>query len=291
MKILIIKTGAAGDVLRTTPLLSYFKNDEVHWLTSDKNICLAGGNKILTDGTKIDDHYDWVINMEENPSTFECTEEIAASRHTGPYRGKDGKVYYQPCPNKWFDMSRISSLGKEKADQLKWENRLTYQQMLFEMIGAEFKYEPYMVPTYNPMNSICKGDVGVIFSDDSVWPTKNWAYLKHTAEWLADAGYVVNMLKRRETISQHIADICSHRVIICGDSLPMHICIAHKIPCVALFTCTSPWEIETYGVVHKVVSPKLQEHYYKTGYNEDVARSIDREVVIAAVQERFNYAD
>jgi heptosyltransferase II len=287
MKVLIIKTGAAGDVLRSTPLLDHFKNDEVHWLTSPRNVCLAGGNKILTDGTKIDDHYDWVINLEEDPAIFDCVNEIAASRHTGPYTGKDGVVYYQPCPNKWFDMSRISRYGIDKANQLKLNNRFTYQRMLFEMIDVEFNYHPYIKPAYNPSDAVCEGDIGVVVSDDSVWPTKNWAKMEQTVHWLRDMGYAVNMLQRRDTITEHIADICAHKVIICGDSLPMHICIAHKIPCVALFNCTSPWEIESYGVVTKIVSPMLEQHYYQKGYNEVVALSIPEEEVIQAVQKRL----
>lgn len=285
MKILIIKTGAAGDVLRTTPLLEEFKGQEVHWFCSEKNACLAGG-KVITDPRIVDNHYDWIINLEEKPSEFDFINELAAGRHDGPYTSPNG-VVYQPCPNKWFDMSRISSKGKEVADKLKWENKQTYQELLFEMLGLEFKGQRYIKPAYNPLHNLCEGDVGIVISDDSVWPTKNWAYMNHTANWLRDAGYAVNMLKRRDTISEHIADICAHKVIICGDSLPMHICIAHRIPCVALFTCTSPWEIESYGVVTKIVSPKLNEHYYQQGYNEAVAQSIKVEDVVQAVIERL----
>jgi heptosyltransferase-2 len=106
---------------------------------------------------------------------------------------------------------------------------------------------------------------------------------------LIDSGYDVNFLKRRDTIPQYIADITGHKIIVCGDSLPMHICIAYKIPCVALFTCTSPWEIEGYGILNKIVSPKLHEHYYKQPYNEEIAKSIKLETVTQAVIEKLNY--
>jgi hypothetical protein len=32
-------------------------------------------------------------------------------------------------------MSLISKYGKEKADLLKWKNRKSYQEILFEMLG------------------------------------------------------------------------------------------------------------------------------------------------------------
>lgn len=287
MKILLIKTGAAGDVLRTTFLLDFFRNDEIHWYCTEKNSCLAGG-KVITKPEEADDHYDWVINLEENPTDFDFINELSAHQHTGPYTSPGG-VVYQPCPNVWFDMSRVSRFGKETADRLKWFNRKSYQELIAEMLGKTFAGQFYKPVVYNPLHSLCKGDVGVVISDDSVWPTKNCANVGPAADWLKDAGYVVNMLKRRDTISEHVADICAHKVIICADSLPMHICIAHKIPCVALFTCTSPWEIETYGIVNKVVSPMLQDHFYKTGYNEAVASSISKEEIIKAVQERMNY--
>jgi hypothetical protein len=38
-------------------------------------------------------------------------------------------------------MNLISKYGKEKADLLKWKNRKSYQEILFEMLGEEFKGE------------------------------------------------------------------------------------------------------------------------------------------------------
>lgn len=289
MKILIIKTGASGDVMRATILLELFKDDEIHWYTTERNACLVSGSRVITKPEEADNHYDWVINLEEDPAIFDFINELSANRHTGPYTGKDGVVYYQPVPNDWFDMSRISRFSAEKANQLKLENRKTYQEMLCQMLGKTFNGERYYAPKYDVKDRELKGKIGMVISDLSHWPTKNWAYMKLLGDWLTDVGYDVNFLKRRDTIQQYIADITGHEVIVCGDSLPMHICIAHKIPCVTLFTCTSPWEIEGYGVLNKVVSPKLHEHYYKQEYNEAVAKSIESETVVAAIMERLSH--
>jgi len=40
-------------------------------------------------------------------------------------------------------MSLIYKYSKEKADLLKWKNRKTYQEILFEMIDKKFKGEGY----------------------------------------------------------------------------------------------------------------------------------------------------
>jgi ADP-heptose:LPS heptosyltransferase len=46
MKILIIKLGATGDVVRTSTLLHVLES-EIHWLTSDSNtVMLSGLEKI-----------------------------------------------------------------------------------------------------------------------------------------------------------------------------------------------------------------------------------------------------
>ena len=49
--------------------------------------------------------------------------------------------------------------------------------------------------------------------------------------------------------------------------------------CVTLFTCTSPWEIYDYGIQKKIVSPLLEEFFYKRGYDERATTAITVEEV------------
>jgi hypothetical protein len=51
------------------------------------------------------------------------------------YDFESNKLSYTDESKEWYDMSLISKYGKEKADLLKWENRKTYQEILFSMIG------------------------------------------------------------------------------------------------------------------------------------------------------------
>ena len=48
----------------------------------------------------------------------------------------------------------------------------------------------------------------------------------------------------------------------------MHFALGTGTPCVSIFTCTSPWEIYDYGIQKKIVSPLLEEFFYKRGYDE-----------------------
>ena len=75
-----------------------------------------------------------------------------------------------------------------------------------------------------------------------------------------------------------------------GDSLPMHFALGTRTPCVTLFTCTSPWEIYGYGVQEKIVSPLLEEFFYKRGYDERATTGISVDEVFNAVMAQFESA-
>jgi hypothetical protein len=52
---------------------------------------------------------------------------------------------------------------------------------------------------------------------------------------------------------------------------------------VTLFTCTSPWEIYDYGLQKKIVSPLLEEFFYKRGYDERATTAISMDQVFDAI--------
>ena len=65
-----------------------------------------------------------------------------------------------------------------------------------------------------------------------------------------------------------------------GDSLPMHFALGTETHCVTLFTCTSPWEIHDYGLQTKLISPLLQEFFYKRGFDKRATTAIGVEEVL-----------
>jgi ADP-heptose:LPS heptosyltransferase len=93
----------------------------------------------------------------------------------------------------------------------------------------------------------------------------------------------VNVLAERRSLLEHLADVRNHRCLVGGDSLPMHFALGTRTPCVTLFTCTSPWEIYDYGTQKKIVSPLLDEFFYKRGYDERATRTITVDKVLDAV--------
>ena len=129
------------------------------------------------------------------------------------------------------------------------------------------------------------GDVAIASESGPVWPMKKWAHYEVLKRELEAHGLKVNFLPKRPTLLEHLADIRGHRCLVSGDSLPMHLAIGSGIPCVALFNCTSPWEIHDYGILTKLISPLLGEFFYKRGFDPRATTAIDLESALDATLE------
>jgi hypothetical protein len=62
----------------------------------------------------------------------------------------------------------------------------------------------------------------------------------------------------------------------------MHLALGSGVRCVSIFTCTSPWEIHGYGLQTQIVSPLLEEFFYKRGFDERATTAISLEEVLTA---------
>jgi ADP-heptose:LPS heptosyltransferase len=287
VKILIVKLGATGDVVRTTPLLERF-GEEVIWLTEPKNTILLDG---IREGLHCftweeresvpDVEYDLIINLEDTLEVAHYLSGLKASQRFGAYPGADGHLRYTEDSHRWFDLSLISSHGREEADRLKLLNRRTYQDLVFDGLGLQFAGEKYLLP--EPTETSLSGDVAIAADSGPVWPMKKWAYYADLKKELEDRGLKVNVLPKRSSLLEHLADVRNHRCLVGGDSLPMHFALGTETRCVSLFTCTSPWEIYEYGLQTKIVSPLLEEFFYQRGYDARATTAITVDEVLEAV--------
>jgi heptosyltransferase-2 len=77
-----------------------------------------------------------------------------------------------------------------------------------------------------------------------------------------------------------LVDIC--KAIVCSDSFALHISLALKKPTICLFFCTSPDEIEDYGLLKKLVSPMLREFFPEKmdKYDEKLVNSVSADEVL-----------
>jgi heptosyltransferase-2 len=287
MNTLIMKLGATGDVVRTTPLLSRLPG-QVVWVTAAKNVPLLRGLReglicvSWEDRTKLPDvTYDLVINLEDTLDVAEFVKSVPHRQLFGAYADDQNVLRYTDDSKRWFDLSLISRHGRAEADRLKFLNRHTYQELIFEGLKLSFKGDKYLLP--RETQTSLSGDIAISPEAGPVWPMKNWAYYPQLQRELEERGLVVNILPTRKTLLEHLADVRNHRCLVAGDSLPMHFALGSGVRTVTLFTCTSPWEIYDYGILTKIVSPLLGEFFYKRGMDRRATTVISVEEVLGAV--------
>jgi heptosyltransferase-2 len=292
MNVLIVKLGATGDVVRTTPLLRRLSGS-VTWITAAKNGVLVDG---LSDNLRhfsweararaLDIPYDLAINLEDTLEAAMFLKTVRPAEIFGAYSDSSQRLRYTNNSKCWFDLSLISSYRRQEADRLKLLNRQTYQELIFSGLGFHFSGETYLLP--EPIETGLSGDVAIAADAGPIWPMKRWAYYGELIWRLKDQGLIVNVLPKRSSLLEHLSDVRNHCCLVGGDSLPMHFALGTRTRCVTLFTCTSPWEIYEYGVQMKIVSPRLKEFFYKRSYDERATKAITLDEVFGAVMAQLD---
>ncbi|OGB87787.1 hypothetical protein A3H38_03140 [candidate division WOR-1 bacterium RIFCSPLOWO2_02_FULL_46_20] len=291
MKILIIKTGAVGDVLRTTSILpglrQKYPSVSIDWLTSTMAKELLINNLLINriyvwEKREELGAYDLIIALEDDLASRQFASSLNSKWIIGAY----DKTY---TPAAWFDMSAISRFGIEQANELKKKNRKTFQRHMAELLGI--KVGPYIFKLtdeeveygqkYVRKLGVGVGDriLGINTGAGQRWQMKSLSVEK-TIE-------LVNRLKkalgltsiilgggeeqeRNEIICKetgmpnggihslrHFAAVINQcHGLVTSDSLAMHFGIALAKKIVAFFGPTSPSEIELYGLGTKMY-PKI----------------------------------
>ncbi len=146
MKILIIKFGALGDVVRTAYILPglhrKYNNPAVTWLTSPGSFELLRFNPYISDiatpefrlARVCETKFDLVISLDDEADILKYIDGLKFRDLIGAYL-QDGVAQYTASAAAWFDMGLISRFGKEKADALKKENKREHNQIFADMFG------------------------------------------------------------------------------------------------------------------------------------------------------------
>jgi len=288
-KILLIKVGALGDVLRTTPLLRRLRG-EVSWVTGAPALPLLAGNPRVSRAVPIEkaaplarEAFDWVINLDEERAACALAAKVKARRKTGALLGPSG-FSYCAASAPWFDMSLISRLGRQAADRLKYANRRTCQSFLFEACGLKFNNEGYMMPLapLSPPGPL----VAIEERTGARWPLKRWPGCRELARLLGRRGIPFFFLRSRPRLLDYLRDINRCSVLVSGDTLAMHAALGLGKRAVAVFNCTSPREICGYGRLRKLAHPELRALFYSRkrpgpGFPHIPAKTVLKEVLYA----------
>ena len=289
-KILLIKTGAAGDVVRTTTLLNVLQG-AVTWVIDGRYAPLLPEHHpaleriiALEDAAFLKtEQFDLTISLEEDPACAQLATDVRTRQLIGVYATADGITYTEEVKG-WFDMSLISKLGRTAANEAKAANTHTFQYWLFQMLSLPFKGEPYQV--YRNKDILpTKDTIGIETRCGLRWPNKAWGGYEAFTQKLSDAGYAVKVLGQRQHLRQYLDDIAACSYLLSGDTLAMHVALAYGIPTLAIFNCTSPVEIYDYNLLEKAVSPLLNKAYYGRDYLPEVVNSLSVEQVWSLFQQ------
>src|SRR5215472_11129505 len=100
MRLLIVKLGATGDVVRTTPILTRFSG-EVTWITAAKNVVFVQGIRNGLRGLSWeqreqarDQRYDLVVNLEDDLESAQFLKTIEHSQLFGAYADDVNRLRY-----------------------------------------------------------------------------------------------------------------------------------------------------------------------------------------------------
>ncbi len=213
-RILIIKLGAMGDVLRTTFILEglkeKYKNSTIDWLVDKKNAEVLIGNEFIDIIIPNDDNifeflaankYDIVINLDLSPESLSFTKVVFANKKIGYFLDdKRNIVGTNDYAKKWLLTSAY--------DELKKANTKTYQYWMSKIL--ELKKDDYeiVVPISKQAKlkstkfavsvKLSKKDkvIGINPSAGKRWVMKKWRIDKYIKliKILSQKGYKILLL-------------------------------------------------------------------------------------------------
>ncbi|MDF1839043.1 MAG: glycosyltransferase family 9 protein [Planctomycetota bacterium] len=156
-RILIIKTGALGDVLRTTSILNgltaRFEDLHITWLTAHGARRLVESNGRIQRVIGVDPKdaeaigllsdelgqqgFDWVLSLDDEEPFCRLASAQASVRLSGAFINEAGERDYTADVAPWFDMGLLSHLGKEAADRLKVSNEESHPAIFARMFAVD----------------------------------------------------------------------------------------------------------------------------------------------------------
>ena len=282
--ILIIKLGAIGDVIRTTPLLHKIWVEEpdalVWWLTYSPAILPDSIDKILTyDAESLmimqATEFDTIINLDKDPQAGALTKLLNAKKKIG-FTFEKGK----PAPiNNDAEHKFLTGL----YDDVNKANTKSYLEEIFEICGWKFSGEEYILdcdPQYKwDIPSDGKKIIGLNTGCGDRWRSRLWdeKYWIELIGLLDKAGYYPMLLGGRQedeknkrlakasgayypghfSLQQFISLVNQCGLVVTAVTMGMHIAMGLKKPIVLMNNIFNPNEFELYGR-GKIIQPEKE---------------------------------
>ncbi|MGC8804309.1 MAG: glycosyltransferase family 9 protein [Candidatus Ratteibacteria bacterium] len=291
-RILIIKLGALGDVLRTTsicePLKSLHPESMLFWLTEDNHAPVLERNhfvdRIIKKSNAINFvsffSFDLVINLDLDEDALIFAGITKSKEKRGFWYDSSGNIH---CSNQSAETYFLMS----HDDQLKKRNTKTYQRFIAEIAGVP-EYGKIIVPISEASKKNAeefarryglngKKVLGAVVGTGNRWITKRWPEkhfldlfsLLDDFEILVFGGaeekdlleQIVKKSNNRVINTGHsnsidlffgLLDLCD--IVVCCDTFALHAAVGLGKKTIALFGPTSSSEIEMYNSGVKIVS-------------------------------------
>jgi heptosyltransferase-2 len=167
--ILILKTGALGDVVRTTALVpglrSLHPDARITWVTAPGAVDLVRLHPGIAEVVALDaraeascaavrtrlaaTRWSWLISLDDEEPLCALASALPSERLSGAYLDAQGRRAYTLDVGPWFDMGLLSIHGKAVADRKKIENRRSHPEILTSMLGLSMgKPELHVEPRH-----------------------------------------------------------------------------------------------------------------------------------------------
>lgn len=273
-RILIIKLGAIGDVIRTTPLLTRLREvnpgSEITWVTHTPEILPSVVDRALRFDLKnaialMADRFDLLLNLDKDAEACALASLVPAAEKRGFVlsRGRAAPI----------DDSAIHKWRTGLFDDVSLQNQKSYQEEAFEICGYVFRGEEYLLdpptgpipgplPTGRPLIGLNTGCGKRWVS--RMWPVDRWIEL---ARGLGREGFGVVLLGGEEEDAQNrqiaeatgasylghfplrrfLALVNQCQLVVTLVTMAMHLAIGLKKQVVLINNIFNPHEFELYG--------------------------------------------
>lgn len=282
-KILIIKLGAIGDVIRTTPLFTRLKSEhpkaKFYWLTQTPEVIPAEVDVVLKFDYKSalylqNTKFYITINLDKDSEACSLLEQINSDNKFG-FTLKDGLPH--PADKK-AEHKFLTGI----FDDLNQKNTKNYLEEIFEICGMKYNGEKYLLNPFEEFNSEWnlpsdKTIIGLNTGCGGRWITRLWAdenWIK-LADLLHEAGFYVLFLGGEQEheknlklsknskgnylgffpLKKFINLINQCDLVITGVTMAMHITLALHKKIVLFNNIFNPNEFELFGL-GEIIAPE-----------------------------------
>jgi heptosyltransferase-2 len=295
-KIIIIKLEAIGDVLRTTSILHAIKDkypeSHITWLTKSASKDIFKNNPLVDNCLFFEEPdlnsrlstevFDLVLHPDASPSSAAIAATIKAKEKKGYIMNHLGKIVpIDDIGIEWLEMGAF--------DQLKKANKKSYQQIIHEILGLDYKKGEIIInlddkekdfsAKFYADNHLNKYDfiIGINTGASLRWRFKQWRHegFNELISILSKKSDTCILLyggnEEKETNQNlklkfpNVIDTGSDNslreffaltdlsdIMITGDTLALHAATALKKKVICFFGPTSSNEIEDYGRIKKI---------------------------------------